>query len=371
MRAGVRYTGRAMTWTAPPARTGHPYYMHDAIDAQPAALALVARANADALATAAARLRAVSRVWLAGIGTSWHAALVGELLFAHAGGLGGHARAFHSFELVTSWPPPPPGTGLVVISHRGSLPFSAEALAAAKASGAVTVAITGPGSDALDAADVVLRTAEQETSNAHTVSYTSALLLLAALAAAVGGAAAMTRALETVPDLVRAVLRHPAWDDLAARFDGRRRYWFVGGGPNTATAYEAALKMSEANHAIATGLNCEQFLHGPYAAMEPDDALVVIAPPGRAYERCLAGARVARAIGAPVLALVRGADQGIAALATATVALPEVDELLSPIVAAVPLQRLTYHLALRRGRNPDTMRADEPPWARARAALWG
>src|SRR5206468_4038110 len=171
----------------PPPRAGHPYYMHDAIYAQPGALRLVTRGQGELIDGAALRLRATERVLLSGIGTSWHATLVGELLMAHTGGLGHRVRAFHSFEFKSYWP---------------------------------------------DNDDLV-----QE--------------------------------LQAIPDQLALLLGQESWAELAARFADRRRYWFVGGGPNAATAYEAALKMSEANHATALGLGCEQFLHGPWAALEP------------------------------------------------------------------------------------------------------
>jgi glucosamine--fructose-6-phosphate aminotransferase (isomerizing) len=79
-------------------------------------------------------------------------------------------------------------------------------------------------------------------------------------------------------------------------------------------------------------------------------------------------ARVAVAIGAPVVALVAEDDREIAALAAETIALPPVPELLSPIVAVVPLQLLAYHLAVKAGANPDTMRAEQAGHGRARAA---
>ena len=358
-----------MTWTPPPPRAGHPYYMHDAIYAQPGALRLVTRGQGDLIAGAASRLRAMDRVLLSGIGTSWHATLVGELLLAHVARLGHRVRALHSFEFKGYWPDPDARTGVVVVSHRGSKRYSVEALAKARAGGGVGVAITGKGAEGLASADYVLRTVDQEKSAAHTVSYTCALALLAALAAAIGDNDDLVQELQAIPDQLALLLGQESWAELAARFAERRRYWFVGGGPNAATAYEAALKMSEANHATALGFGCEQFLHGPWAALEPDDVVFLIAPPGPAHERCLAVARVAKEVGAPVIALAREDDREIASLATETIAIPPVPELLSPILTVVPLQLFTYHLALVRGVNPDTMRGDQPAHGRARAQL--
>ena len=165
------------------------------------------------------------------------------------------------------------------------------------------------------------------------------------------------------------LLGQESWEELAARFSDRRRYYFVGGGPNTATAYEAALKMNEANYATTVGMNCEQVLHGPWAAMESSDVVVVIAPPGPSYERCVALARAAREIGAPVVGIVEEGDTELSALCAHTMTLPPLPELLTPILAVVPLQLFTYHLALQRGANPDTMRAEQAAHGRARAGF--
>jgi glucosamine--fructose-6-phosphate aminotransferase (isomerizing) len=344
--------------------------MHEAILAQPEALRSLLRGQETTLAAAAERLRAMDQVLLSGIGTSWHATLVGELLLAHAGRLGHRVRALHSFEFQNSWPAPGPRTGVVVVSHRGTKRFSLEALVKAKAGGGVAIVITGKGSgDGLRIADHTFRTVEQEASAAHTVSYTCAMTILAALAVEIGGDADLGRELARIPEHVTRMLGQGGGDALAARFADRRCYYFVGGGPNTATALEAALKMNEANHTKTVGMHCEQFLHGPWAALDASDVVFVIAPPGPSYERCLSVARAAREIGAPVVALVREGDREIAGLAAVTIPLPPVAELLSPIPAVVPLQLFTYHLALQRGVNPDTMRADQPAHGRARASL--
>jgi glutamine---fructose-6-phosphate transaminase (isomerizing) len=357
-----------VTATPPAPRAGHPYHMHDAIYAQPGALRLVARGQGDAIGAAAARLAELQHVVLTGVGTSWHAALVGELLFARAGRLGQRARAFHAFELATSWPESSAPTGVVAISHGGTQRYTLQALGRSQASGGAGVAIIGKG-PAAPAADWTLRTVDQESSGAHTVSYTTALALLATLAGAVGGDDALPRQVDGIPDMLALLLGQESWEDLAARYGDRRCHWFVGGGPNTATAYEAALKMNEAGHAAAVSFNCEQFLHGAWAAMEREDVVWLVAPPGPAYERCAAVARVAKEVGTPLVALVREDDREIAPLAAETIAIPDVDELLSPILTIAPLQLVVYHVAVRRGVNPDATRSDEPAYGRAKASL--
>jgi glutamine---fructose-6-phosphate transaminase (isomerizing) len=344
-------------------RSGHPYHMHEAIYAQPGALRLVTRGQSDVIAAAAERLRPAPHVWLAGIGSSWHAALAGELLLARTGRLGRRARAVQTPDLLEYWTDAD-DAAVLAITHRGSRDLDA---ALVRTTGAA-VTITGRGVTVPAVVGHALRTVELEDSGCHTVSYTTALAMLAALAAAVGADREAARELEALPDLVATLLGQESWDELAARFGGRRRYWFVGGGPNAATAYEAALKLTEAAWVPATGLTCEQFLHGPWASLEPDDLLVLIAPPGPSYARARAVARVAAAIGASLLALVAEGDREIAPLAGETIALPAVPELLSPITAVVPLQLLVYHLAVEAGANPDTLRVEQAAYGRARAA---
>src|SRR5256885_17091892 len=132
-----------MTASSPP-RAAHPYYMHDAFYAQPGVLRRVDGGNEMALSAAAGALRGASRVWLAGVGSSWHAALVGEHLLAGLGKLGAKARAVIASEWTAYGPPPEPGEALVAMSHRGSR-VAAEAVTPAAGRGAVAVGGTGQG----------------------------------------------------------------------------------------------------------------------------------------------------------------------------------------------------------------------------------
>ena len=341
-------------------RTEHPFHMHDAIYAQPGALRLVGRGNAQAITQAAERLRAMDHVVVSGVGSSWHAALVGELLLARVGGLGYRARAMHAFELVGYWPAAPALTGGIVVSHRGSAPVARQAMERLATADGVGVAVTGKSADDLAGAAFTLRTVEGEASRAHTVSYTSALALLSMLAAEVGHDDAFRRDVDGLPDHLALLLGQESWEELAKRFAGRRRYWFVGGGPNAPTALEGALKMSETTGASAAGFDCEQFLHGPCAAMTAEDVVILVAPPGPSHARALDVAHVARDAGTPLLAIVGEGDRELSALAAETIEIADVPELVSPILAVVPLQLFAYHLAVEIGTDPDTLRAHEP-----------
>src|SRR5262249_4191396 len=120
----------------PPPRAAHPYYMHDAIYAQPGALRLLERGNESALSAAAAAIRGANRVWIAGVGSSWHAALVGEHVLATTGGLGARVRAVVASEWTEYGPSPEPAEVLIAVSHRGSR-VTADAVSHAPQRGAV------------------------------------------------------------------------------------------------------------------------------------------------------------------------------------------------------------------------------------------
>ena len=125
--------------------------------------------------------------YLVGIGTSWHAALVAESWFRHLIGKSVHVQAWHSFEFYTAPPKLAADDTVVIISHRGTKTYSFLALEMAKAAGAFTICVTstGPG-PRVQTADVMLQTVEPERSAAFTISYTTALSVLAMLALEMG-----------------------------------------------------------------------------------------------------------------------------------------------------------------------------------------
>ncbi|MGI9149736.1 MAG: SIS domain-containing protein, partial [Chloroflexota bacterium] len=170
-------------------------------------------------------------------------------------------------------------------------------------------------------------------------------------------------ALHRLPDRVAEFLARE--DDVApiAREAATRRVYAVGGGPNEATATEAVIKVREAAQGWIDGLPIEQFLHGPIVAVNADDVAVVVNMPGLAAERVGQITRVLDGIGARVW-LVGGPVDGLVHQAS-VFRLPEVPELISPLLAVVPVQLLAYHMAVAKGINPDLFRRDEDRYASA------
>ena len=361
--------------TQPPEiRQQHPYIMYDSILDQPRALAQMLERHADAAREVAAALATKRNIYIVGIGTSWHAVLVAEHWFRRFTGGKVQVQGWHSFEFCSYPPPLGPEDAVIVISHRGTKTYSFLALELAQERGAHTVAVTStdPG-PRLQVADVAFQTVSPERSSAFTVSYTTALTVLALLASELGialgdGEASQLKGqLEAVPGVVSNILDG---EDIAAavavEYGDLKRFISVGWGPNTGNAYEVALKIKETSAADCEGLQLEQLLHGPFCSLDEQCLVTLIAPPGPGYKRSMDVARASAAAGAPVWALVQEGDEELASLATKTFPMSPLPELWTPITAVVPLQLFTYHLAIHRGKHPDLFQQDNPRQAAAR-----
>lgn len=349
-------------------RQEHPYHMHDAILAQPDAFVRAVRRNEDAADRFAAEAASCRRLFIVGIGTSHHAALVGEHLFRAYGG-GVDVRAAHSFDFALYGPELSPEDCVVAVSHRGTKRYTALALQRARQAGCKTALITGEGDFETDV-DLVFRTVAQEKSPAHTVSHTTAVAVLALLAGRLGshrqGSETPDRGSleDEIPAALRAALgTGDEAASLAREYVDRRRIWLVGGGPGSVVAAETALKIKETSYLQAEGIPTETMLHGPFQCVEAEDLFVLISPSGVARERTLEIAGLAREVGAEVLVVDDGAGEVPAGTPRLTV--PRVAEPFSALTCLVPLQLFTYHLALARGTNPDSFRADDPRFAKA------
>jgi glucosamine--fructose-6-phosphate aminotransferase (isomerizing) len=282
------------------------------------------------------------------------------------------ARCEQSFELVHHPIAFGANDAVVVITHTGTTTYSVEALRQARAAGALTIAITGEMSgEGVRGADFQIETCEQEISFAYTKSYATALTAIALMILRIAErrkllrSAALYAALERVPELIRQALAlEPQVRELAKRAASLARMYLFGSGAGWATAREAALKIKESCYLAAEGFETEEILHGPFSEVDSRGSLVglLAGKPSddRARQILRAGGEL-RMLRAAVV--VPSANRDIAAEHILVV--PEAEEWLAPFVHLVPLQLLTYFMALERGLNPDTGRQDQPAHAAA------
>jgi glucosamine--fructose-6-phosphate aminotransferase (isomerizing) len=317
---------------------------------------------------AAGRLASAKRVFTVGIGTSYHAALVGAWLLRAAGC---DARAVSSFDFALYPTSADLGAddAVVVMAHSGVKQYSTRSLERAAQVGATRISV-GSLTAEHEGSQQVLRTVERERSAAFTASHLAAMFVLAQISTVLGesrqSALGFRGALEKLPDQVADVLSREDAIEPIGRDAAERRIYAVGGGPNEATALEAVIKVREAAQGWIDGLAIEQFLHGPLVAVNADDVAVIVNVPGTAPERVGQIARVLDAIGARLWLI----GSGVAEVQQATVfPVAETPELISPLLAVVPVQILAYQMAVARGINPDVFRRDDPRYAAALGLL--
>ncbi len=348
------------------------------ISAQPATVRELMQ-DWDGADQAGERLARTGRILLVGTGTSYHAAIVGEYLLRFAGA---DAWAVRAFEFVQYPRPLRAEDGVIIISHRGSKIHGTKAVQRAMDAGVPTIGITGKHTK-MQPPDVMIETVEQDPSSAHSISYTSALTRLAQIAirvAALNGQNEQAQRLQAgmaqIPALMEDILaRKEAVREVAQEAAAHsRRIFFLGAGPNAASAPEGALKAKEASYVTAEGFELEQGMHGPQVAFEADDLLVPISVKGHAQERIadflLAMSEIrphlwllGNAPNAETAALFNHEGWSRFALADNTDMLEE----LTPMLAALPVQLLADYLAAARGTNADLFRADHEQYKRANA----
>src|SRR6266487_2343689 len=350
--------------------------LYSSIHAQPQAVRELLT-NWDGPAQAAARLARTNRILLAGIGTSFHAATVGEYLLRLAGA---NAWALRSFEFVNYPRPLRTDDGVIVISHRGSKLHGNLAVQRAMEANVSTIGITGKNSK-MQGPDIVIETVEQDPSSTHSISYIGALTRLSQIAARLAALLGQTKqaqrleqGLAQIPSLMENILAREEEVRSIAReaVADSRRIYFVGAGPNAVTATEGALKAKEAAYVTAEGFELEQAIHGPQVAFESEDLLIPISVKGAAQPRLADFLLVLSEIG-PRVFLIGEAPTGETGelfkrdgwVRFAVCDGIDLAEELTPMLTALPVQLLAEFLAEARGTNADSFRTDQEAYKRA------
>ncbi|WP_091078731.1 SIS domain-containing protein [Micromonospora nigra] len=331
------------------------------IDEQPAGYArLLSTDHAREIAHVAAVVaqRRPRHVVFTARGTSDHAALYGAYLTEIRLGL---PAGLASPSVVTVYGARPDLSDALVVgvSQSGGSPDLAEVLRSARASGALTLAVTNaPDSPLADVAELSVDIAAgHERAVAATKTYTAELLALLMLVEGVraGGDGTLPAeeraALAALPDLAARTLDDPTPTRLAPRYRFAAQLVTTGRGYAYPTAREAALKLMETSYLPALAFSGADLLHGPLAMTDPDVPVLAVVgsgPGGRSMGEVLPRLGERRAD----VVVVGSAEVGGAT----RMAVPEVDERYAPLLDILPLQRLALALALARGEDPDSPR---------------
>ncbi|HWB80887.1 MAG TPA: glutamine--fructose-6-phosphate transaminase (isomerizing) [Nannocystaceae bacterium] len=308
----------------------------------------------------------VKRLVLLGCGTSWHAAMCGKYIVQRL------ARLPIEVDLASEFryrePVIEPGTLAIAVSQSGETADTMAAIREAKRLGCRTLAVCNVvGSSIARTTDQVVYThAGPEVSVASTKAFTSQLTIFVLLAlhfAKRRGTIAddeirrLLTGLSAVPGaMAQAVGLSAAVRTIAKRYVHAKDFLYLGRGLGFPVALEGALKLKEVSYVHAEGYASGEMKHGPIALIDEGLPVVVIAQKGAGYEKVLSNLAEVRARGGKIIALATMGDREIGDVADDVVLVPEVDELLQPLVAAVPLQLLAYHIADLRGTDVDQPR---------------
>jgi glucosamine--fructose-6-phosphate aminotransferase (isomerizing) len=324
---------------------------------QPAVLERLLRTQAGPVAEMARTIagRGVHWVFVAARGSSDNAALYAKYLWGARNGLPVALAAPSLFTLYRS-PPRLQGALVVGISQSGQSPDIVSVAAEGRRQGCPTLAITNdPASPLAAAAEMVLDAGSgPERAIAATKTYTTQLAAVALLSAALRDEESDMAALARVPELVREALALAgAIAEAAPRYRDMTQCVVLGRGFNYATAYEWSLKLKELTGVVAAPYSSADLRHGPVAMVTGRFPVLAVVPDGAVYEDLLS--LLATLVEERQIDLVALSNRdGALNLAATRLRLPaDLPEWLSPIVAIVPGQLFSYHLARAMGRDPE------------------
>ncbi len=312
-------------------------------------------------------LATLPRITLSACGSAFYAGLVGRWWFEAIARLPTDGDVASEFRYRT---PPMPRGGLgLLVSQSGETADTLAALRYMREQGQHVLSILNvPESSMARESDAVLETvAGPEIGVASTKAFTAQLSVLACLALGAARArgtisadteAAMTDALLEVPSRAAEVLeKDAAIQGIAHRVAQARDVLYLGRGNCFPIALEGALKLKEISYIHAEGYAAGEMKHGPIALIDPAVPVIAIVPSGPLFEKTASNLQEAAARGGQVIVF---SDQAGAAklrgIATETVVLPTVDPFVAPILYAIPVQLLAYHVAVLKGTDVDQPR---------------
>jgi glucosamine--fructose-6-phosphate aminotransferase (isomerizing) len=312
-------------------------------------------------------MASIDRVTIIACGTSFYAAMVAKYWMEQVGRINVDIDIASEFRYRE--PMMPEGGLAIFISQSGETADTLAALRYAKSQGQHILSILNVAQSSMEReSDVVLHThAGPEVGVASTKAFTCQLSVLACFAIAHARArgtidgveeARLCVALSEVPARMADVLNHDdAIKDMAIEVAKAQDVIYLGRGLEYPIAMEGALKLKEISYIHAEGYAAGEMKHGPIALIDKNVPIIVIAPSGRLYEKTVSNMQevIARKGQVYFFTDIKGAKvDGKAAIAT--IALPMLDEFVTPLLHAIPVQLLSYHVAVAKGTDVDQPR---------------
>ncbi len=312
------------------------------------------------------KISAAKRFIIAACGTSWHAGLIGEYLFEEL------ARIPVEVEYASEmrYRNPIIGTDDVVIalSQSGETADTMAALEMAKDKGATLYGIVNSVGSSIaritDAGSYIH--AGPEIGVASTKAFTGQVTVLALMAINLGYERGriprsyylqLINELERIPQKVQTILeKNEQIKFIAGEIKDISNALYLGRGYNFPVALEGALKLKEISYIHAEGYPAAEMKHGPIALIDENMPVIIIANNKSAHEKIVSNIQEVKARKGKVIAIVTEGDTIISEIADHIIEIPETDEPLSPLLSVIPLQLLSYHIALMRGCNVDQPR---------------
>jgi glucosamine--fructose-6-phosphate aminotransferase (isomerizing) len=327
---------------------------------EPEATARFGGLNLDAQA-----LRQIDRIVITACGTSYHAALIGEHLFEQFARIPVEVEYASEFRYRNA--PMERNTIVIGITQSGETADTLAAVREAKRKGQRTLGLCNVvGSSIARAVDGgVYLHAGPEIGVASTKAFTAQVTVLALLAVYLGrmrhlsyhaGARILTE-LQAMPEIIERTLQcHDRVADVARKYHGANSMLYLGRQYLHPMALEGALKLKEVSYVHAEGYAAGEMKHGPIALIDEETPSVFLAPAGHAHDKVMSNLEEIKARGGPVIAIASEDDDRVEAKADDVIAVPDVPDYLQPLVTAIPLQLLAYHVALLRGCDIDKPR---------------
>lgn len=307
-----------------------------------------------------------NRIIMLACGTSWHAALVGEYLFEEL------TRIPVEVDYASEFRYRNPIIGeediVIAISQSGETADTLAALRLAKSKGATILGINNVvGSSISRLTDAGSYThAGPEIGVASTKAFTAQVTVLTLMALTIARKKGtinearfrrLITELDLIPDKVARILEKSSeMEKIAVAYKDSTSALFLGRGILSPVALEGALKLKEISYIHAEGYPAGEMKHGPIALIDEDMPVFVIATKGEHYEKMLSNIQEVKARKGMIISIITEGDVRGKELSDHCIEIPYTDELLVPLLATIPLQLISYYVAVMRGANVDQPR---------------